>query len=370
MKVKNIVTTVVFCLFIFGFFVLCIFHEPAQMSESERRPLAQFPEISWEGVANGEVISDFDDYTVDQFPFRESFRKLYTWYRFNVNNIKETNGFAEEDGYIAKVETELNIHSVEKVINKFASIYDKLLRDSGGKVYLSIIPDKNYFFSEEYGHLSIDYDKLVSMMREGLPEMEYIDIFDTLSLDDYYKTDTHWSQDKIADVVSRIASALGCADRLGGDYKINELYPFYGVYHAQSALDLPADTIRYLTNEILDKCTVFDYETNQTYPIYTLEKFESKEPYDIFLAGTKALLRIDNPSATDKHELVVFRDSFGSSLIPLLAEGYSSIYVVDIRYIDSSLLGMMGIDFTGADTLFLYSTLIINSNPSFKEFGK
>ena len=370
MKVKNIVTTVVFCLLIFGFFVLCLLHKPVEMSESERRPLAQFPEISWQGVASGETIGDFDDYTVDQFPFREAFRKLYTWYRFNVVNIKETNGFAEEDGYIAKVDTELCQPSLDKVINKFSAIYEQLLKDSNGKVYLSIIPDKNYFFSKEYGHLSIDYDKLVTAMRDGLPMMEYIDIFDTLALDDYYKTDTDWSQEKIAETVNRIAAALGCADRISGDYKINTLYPFYGVYHAQSALDLPADTIYYLTNEIIDACTVFDYETNQTFPIYTLEKFESKEPYDIFLGGTKALLRIDNPNATEQKELVVFRDSFGSSLIPLLAEGYSSIYVVDIRYVDSSLLGMMGINFENADTLFLYSTLIINSTPSFKEFGQ
>lgn len=365
MKIKNIVVTVVFCLFITVFFFLCVFHTPIAESESERRPLAQVPEISWQGIVSGDVMEDIEDYTADQFPFRDSFRKLYTWYRMNIMQLKDTNDLAIRDGYIAKVESGLSDASIDRVVKSFTAIFETYLKDSGGNVYLSIVPDKNYFFSKKYGYISMDYDRLIERMTSELPMMEYIDIFGALELEDYYKTDTHWSQEKILEVAKIIADKLGVGDSLSGDYVTNELYPFYGVYHGQSALDLPAETICYLTNEILDACTVYDYETGATTGIYDLDKFESKEPYDIFLSGTKALLRIDNPNATTEKELVVFRDSFGSSLIPLIAEGYSSIYVVDIRYIGAAFLGS-DIDFSGKDVLFLYSTLILNSNPSFK----
>lgn len=365
MKIKNIVTTVVFLLFIFGFFIASLVLPDSAYTDSERRALAQFPQISLDSALNGEAISGFDDYTVDQFPLRDSFRTLYSWQRLNLMRLKETNGLAVSDGYIAKIETELSESSLDNAVSKFNGIYDKYLRDSGGDVYFCIVPDKNYFFSEKYGYPSMDYDRLVEMMQDGLPEMEYIDIFDALELDDYYKTDTHWSQEKITDVAALIAEKLGVSEQINGKYVINELYPFYGVYHAQAALNLPADTIRYLTNDILDACTVYDYETGKTTGIYDLEKFNSKEPYDIFLSGTKALLRIDNPSAEGEKELVVFRDSFGSSLIPLLAEGYSSIYIVDIRYVASSYVGSY-IDFSGKDVLFLYSTLVLNSSTSLK----
>ena len=365
MKIKNLVVTVVFSLFIAVFFFLCILHEPIAVSESERRPLAQMPEITFDGVISGDTISDFEDYTVDQFPMRDSFRKLYTWYRFNVMQLKDTNDLAIQDGYIAKVETGLSEHSVEHAIGKFQFIYENYLKDNGGKTYFAVVPDKNYFFSEEYGYISMDYARMMEMLRAGLSEVEFIELFDTLKLSNYYKTDTHWSQDRIGAAANRIAETLGCADRLSGEYTVSELYPFYGVYHGQTALDLPADTIYYLTNNILDACTVYDYETGKTGGIYDLAKFDSKEPYDIFLSGTKALLRIDNPNATTDKELVVFRDSFGSSLIPLLAEGYSSIYIVDIRYVMSSMLGGV-IDFAGKDTLFLYSTLVLNDSLSLK----
>lgn len=365
MKIKNLATTIVFCLLVFGFFLLCIFHAPKEYSDSERRPLSQFPNISVDSVLNGNAIKGFDDFTVDQFPFREQFRELYTWYRFNINNISESNGYAESDGIIVQIDSELNQTSLDRVVQKFNEIYDNLLKDKANNVYLSVIPDKNYFYSEKYGNPALDYEKFVSFLRENLPEMEYIDLFDSLKLEDYYKTDTHWSQDKILAVRDKIAAALGVSDSMTNDYTVNSLEGFSGVLLNQSLINVPKDTINYLTNDVLDGCTVTDYETGKTLGIYDLEKYNSKEPYDIFLSGTKALLRIDNPSAAEKKELVVFRDSFGSSLIPLLAEGYSSIYIVDIRYVASAMLGNM-IDFENKDVLFLYSTLILNSNPNFK----
>ena len=71
----------------------------------------------------------------------------------------------------------------------------------------------------------------------------------------------------------------------------------------------------------------------------------------------QGVLTIENHSALQKRELVVFRDSFGSSLVPLLLEGYSKITVVDIRYISPQILGEY-VDFTNCDVLFIFNTLI------------
>ena len=79
----------------------------------------------------------------------------------------------------------------------------------------------------------------------------------------------------------------------------------------------------------------------------------------MFLGGTKALLRIDNPDAQTDLELIVFRDSFGSSMVPLLVQGYKSVYVVDIRYVSPDAVEYY-IETEGKDTLFLYSALILN----------
>ena len=190
-----------------------------------------------------------------------------------------------------------------------------------------------------------------------MPDAEYVDIFDYLTLENYYRTDTHWRQEMLQPVAKQLCDALDIP--LGGDYTRHTLQGFKGVYYGQSALSPQPDDLVYLSNGILTNCTVYDYETGQTTGIYNREKFEGKDGYDVFLGGTKALLRIDNPNAETDRELVVFRDSFGSSLIPLLVQGYKSIYVVDIRYVMPDAIPHY-MDMAGKDTLFLYSALILN----------
>ena len=99
--------------------------------------------------------------------------------------------------------------------------------------------------------------------------------------------------------------------------------------------------------------------------IYNMEKAKGHDAYELFLSGTSALQVIENPAASGEKELLVFRDSFGSSLIPLLVDEYSKITVIDTRYVNSALLGNL-VDFHGHDTLFLYSTLILNNSMSMR----
>ena len=372
-KIKNIVVTSVFVLLLLFFVIMCgvCYFNPQATSEAERRPLSQCPdEITWEGIVDKTVINEFEDYSVDQFPFREFFRMVKAKFQLNVLQLKENNGLAVEDGYIVKIEQDFDNSNVGYSVVRLKAFYDQFVRDNGGKHYVSLIPDKNYFLGKYYGYPSPDYGKVVNKVMSSLPDMEYIDIFDSLELDDYYRTDTHWSQDKIGGAVDKLAAGMGISDRLTGEYTENKLEGFKGVYYGQSAMHPTPDTLVYLTNNILDSCTVFDYETGTTGPIYALDKFNGSDGYDLFLSGTKPLLRIDNPNSTSDKTLVVFRDSYGSSITPLLVEAYKTVYVVDIRYINSGMLSYYekvekSIDFEGADVLFLYSTLVLNSK-SFK----
>ena len=50
------------------------------------------------------------------------------------------------------------------------------------------------------------------------------------------------------------------------------------------------------------------------------------------------MLIIYNNLASSDDELIVFRDSYGSSLVPLLISSYKKIIVIDTRYISSNIL--------------------------------
>ena len=356
-ETKNFIVTLTYVCFTAFFVAMCICAglNPKAQSESERRPLAQFPEnITAEGIFDGSVIEKLDAFTVDQFPLREKFRGMKAAFQYQVLGLKENNGLAMQDGYFAKITPEFTEGLVNGSIDRLRYVYEKLVT---GKTYVCLIPDKNYYLGRDYGYPMPDYEGLKQKLQEALPGAEYVDIFDALTLQSYYRTDTHWRQEQLTSVVEKLCGSLGIPT--GKSYTQNTLQGFKGVYYGQSAMSPEPDDLAYLTNDMLDACTVYDYETGKFTGIYNPEKFGGKDGYDVFLGGTKALLRIDNPNAQTEKELVVFRDSFGSSLIPLLVQGYKSIYVVDIRYITPNALPQF-VDMEGKDTLLIYSALILN----------
>lgn len=333
-------------------------------SDAERRPLAQAPEITADSVLNGKFMSAFEDFTLDQFPFRDGFRTLKSVFHQYILGQSDNNGIYLSDGYAAKMEYPLNMVSVNHAVGRFAYLYEQYLTDS--RVFMAIVPDKGYYLAEESGHLALDYDALYAFFQNNLPFASQIDLRDTLSLTDYYRTDTHWKQENLIPAASEIAENLGIPSPSAEKYTPVTLdRPFHGVYYGQAALPMDPDELTYLESEILKNCTVFDHETGKTTPVYDLSKENAKDLYDIFLSGAKPLLTIENPAAKEEKELIIFRDSFGSSLIPLLVHGYSTVTVVDIRYISIDFLSQF-IGFHGQDVLLLYSTLVLNSSDTIK----
>lgn len=365
-KTKNIIVVCLIGVMFFSISFWCWFKKEDTYSESERRVLASFPELTVESFFNGKFMKDFEAYTQDQFPMRDNFRSVQSMIAYYLLGHRENNDIFLADGHVSKIEYPLSYDMLDHAAERFEYINNTYLSGTDVNTYFSIVPDKNYFLAEQNGYLSLDYEELTSYMQSKTEYMNYIDVTDTLSLDDYYYTDTHWRQEKIFDTAERLASEMGA--ELGGEYNVNTLdNPFYGVYCGQAALPLEPDTIRYLTNDVINSCIVTSYDTGSPVQkeMYDMKDAYGKDPYEMFLSGAEALMVIENPNAATDKELVIFRDSFGSSIAPLLAEGYSKITLVDIRYIQSSLIGNF-IDFTNQDVLFLYSTILLNNSLAFK----
>ena len=345
-----------------GMFLFLVLSQDQDVSVSERRKLEQFPTISLESITSGRFMDKFESYATDQVPGRDDWRFLKAKIVQKVFGQLDNNLYYKEEGHISKIEYPLNEDSVLRATKIFNRIYEENLKEQNCRVYYSVIPDKNYFLGE--GHLQMDYNRLSTIMKNELAKMTYIDIIDVLDEDDYYYTDTHWKQENLIDVAEKLAGEMG--NDLSAKYETRKLEtPFYGVYFGQSALRVQPDTICYLTNNTLENCRVYDYQNEKEISVYDMEKAEGKDPYEMFLSGSLSLITISNPMAENQKELVMFRDSFGSSIAPLLVEGYSKITLVDIRYLSSAYMKSL-VDFENADVLFLYSTSVLNHSETLK----
>lgn len=359
-KIKNLVVILVFMLIILAGLFFHIIEKDYIFSIAERRKLAQFPEITVKNLTNGKWTEEFEKYTMDQFVQREEFRKIKTEIELNilkkqdVNNIYKYNDFLIEQIYPIKEKSIINI------TNKMNEIRIKYL-NTNNNVYYTIVPDKNYYINQN--NLRLDYQKVKNIMKENLSAMEYIDIFECLSLESYYYTDSHWKQECLLTVAEKIADGMNF--NLQEHYEKEKISTFKGVYSGQFPIDTVQDEIIILENDILNNCEVYNYETKETVKIYNLNKINGFDKYDIYLSGATPLLEIKNPQSKTNNELIVFRDSYGSSLIPLLVEQYCKITVVDTRYISPKILGEY-VNFENKDILFIYSIMVINNSVALK----
>ena len=296
---------------------------------------------------------------------REQFRTLKALMGLYVFGQKDNNGVYLADGSAAKLEYPLNEGSVAHAADRFRYLYETLMAGTNAKVYLSVIPDKNYFLAEANGYPALDYQALTDALRKQTEFAAYIDLFGTLTADDYYRTDSHWRQENLLTTADTLAAAMGVALPGNRYTKWTLDRPYYGVYYGYAALPMEPDQLTYLTSDLLDACTVYNYETGKTGPIYDLAKGAGKDPYELFLSGSVSLLTIANPNADADRKLVIFRDSFGSSLAPLLVPGYAKVTLADIRYLPSSQMGKY-LTFTDQDVLFLYSAPVLNNSETLK----
>lgn len=297
---------------------------------------------------------------MDNFYQRETFRKLKTSVELDIFKKQDVNKIYKYNDFLVEQIYPLDEKSITNLTNKINYIKDNYLNETN-KIYYSIIPDKNYY--TDNSHLKLDYDKMKQIMKNNLKDLQYIDVFQDLKLDSYYYTDSHWKQEKLQSVAKTIADNMNFS--ITQNYNEQKVATFKGVYAGQLPINTKEDEIKILVNDVIADANVYNYETKEQGGIYNFKKLSGYDKYDIYLSGATPLIEISNSNNKTNKTLVIFRDSYASSLAPLLMEGYSKITLVDTRYISPKILNEY-VNFENADILFIYSTLVINSSMALK----
>ncbi len=355
-----------FC-FILGFFFLySLIDSDTLVSFSERRTMATLPKLEVSSIPTGKYFEKMNEYLTDQFPFRNQLRRSKALF---VNSVYQKN--ISHDAYrigneIYQLEPTVNEKSVTYFTNKLNEVADTHFKNK--KVFYAIIPDKNYYV-EVSSFPKMDYPFLYQTVREGLNKnFEEIDLRPTLNLDSYYRTDLHWRQEQLEEVVSLLQNKLQL-EKTSFPRKQESYFPFYGAYYSKSSGSVTADTIQYLFSGTIENTEVYNYEKKRMESVYEKENLKNIDSYDIFLSGATPILILNNEESSSDRELILFRDSFSSSLAPLLLDNYQKITMIDLRYFSSKMLSEVEeIDFskTNQDILFLYSVPIINQSFTLK----
>lgn len=353
MKEKIIVYLFIVYLFFFSFLGMII--KDKEISLTERRKLETFPSFS----VSSDYLKKVEKYLLDQFPFRDEFRNIKANYNYKILRKLDNNGIYIYKNHIFKRESKVNFSSISNFSNHIEKVKEQLNKKN--KVYMMFIPDKNYYL-EDSNFIKLDYKYIYNELRKL--EIPMIDIRDSLELNDYYETDPHLRQERLEKVIERLGEKMNFSYKKQ-IYNINTYDKFYGAYYKESALKRKPEVLNYFTNKEIENCMVFYLENKNLHSIYNIDKLHSIDSYSLYLDGASSFITIENLNSNTNRELVVFRDSFASSLAPLLVSYYKKITLIDNRYIKSDKYLDL-IEFKDQDILFMYSTLLINNSFSLK----
>lgn len=351
----SIATAAVFLAVLFGFSLLHLALPDREVSRSERRRLAQLPPLS-------SGFSDkLEEYMLDQFPLREQLRTVNSLVRLYGLGQADIHGIYLQGGGAFRMDGPLQEKQVRHAAAVFSAVQEKYFPSL--PAHYVIVPDKNA--KAETGRPRLDTETMRGIVREALPGMTEIDIWDLLSADDYYKTDPHWRQERLLPVAAAICEALG-ADA-PGTFTEKTLSPFYGAYYGQAALPMAPDTLTYLESADTKAAEVTGPELDGVQPVYRPELLDGTDGYDVFLSGAQAVLTVTSPNVHNGRHLVLFRDSFGSSLAPLLLGSFERITLVDLRYVSAARLADYADLSDATDVLYLCSTAVWNNGGTLRE---
>lgn len=277
--------------------------------------------------------------------------------------------FVVGDG-VYRNEKELDEKSIDRAIGKFQKFTEDYCGESE-RVFLALIPSKNGYLNAENGHLNEAEFAILQSVADKWGR-NFIDLSVCLTLEDYYRTDPHWRQERLGFVLRELGAALEFeVDIIDDDGVLTENWTeevltteYIGVY-GDEVDGVPAEEMTVLRHPDMEGYIVRNGETGEEMPLYDTEKLTERDPYELFVGGPLSLATIENPNAGNDRHLVVVRDSFGSALLPLLAQSYGKVTAVDIRYMMPNLVGNF-VDFTDADVLFLYSSTVLNNSITLK----
>lgn len=331
-----------FLIFIFGMAIWFLLSPKSDYSSAEKRYLQQFPDASIENISNGTFGEEFESFFADQFPMRNLWVGFNAYFSLYTGNNGANGVYNCKNDYLINVpvSTDNNLDKNLGAITKFKNSIDTpvtvMFAPSTGYITDDVLPAvHNNYNDDEYFE---NADK--TLEQSGI---NFVDLRETFKEEYkngtqlYYKTDHHWTTAGAYTAYTKLCESLGTTPTPKDSFDIKSYDGFYGTTYSTSGFLLtPADSIEVWENpnnnennikvKITEGKQITEYNS-----MFFYDHLEEDDKYPVFIDGNHALTEITNTSAKGG-TLVMIKDSFSHCLAPFLADNYSKIILVDMRY--------------------------------------
>lgn len=309
-------------------------------SENEKRVLSEAPQIDAAGIADGSVFRSIESYLSDHFPGRE----LWVGANAYLENA-EGRGATEDivrgtDDWLFTAPVSDDRETLWDNMQAITTFAEK----QSVPVTMMAVPSAGAVVSDKLPALHLPYpdaDLLEEARRIAGKTLHWVDLYtDFCSAEQperlYYRTDHHWTTKGAYRAYCLMMEALGQSSVPHDDFTVEQITDFYGTSYSKSGLWLTEpDTLELWTDSDIQAVTTV-YDANRADPVtregmFFREYLEDADKYPVFLSGNHARVHIETNADSGKR-LLVIKDSYAHALAPFLAEEYSTIDLIDLRY--------------------------------------
>ena len=309
-------------------------------SENEKRVLSEVPQIDAAGIADGSVFRSIESYLSDHFPGRE----LWVGANAYLENA-EGRGATEDivrgtDDWLFTAPVSDDRETLWDNMQAITTFAEK----QSVPVTMMAVPSAGAVVSDKLPALHLPYpdaDLLEEARRIAGNTLHWVDLYtDFCSAEQpetlYYRTDHHRTTEGAYRAYCLLMDKLGQPSVPRDDFTVEQIADFYGTSYSRSGLWLTdPDTIELWTDSDIQAVTTV-YDANRADPVtregmFFREYLEDADKYPVFLSGNHARVHIETNADSGKR-LLVIKDSYAHALAPFLAEEYSTIDLIDLRY--------------------------------------
>lgn len=377
-KVQKIILVAAFFLILAALPILTFLNLPQgenPISENENRPLAKFPQITAETVFDKSAMTGFEDWFNDRFYGREDWIRAKNATERLLGKV-EINGVYTVGDQMMQAWEGFDPEFIEKnldAVNRFTERHSDvpvyfLLAPTSQEIYANLLPKSAPIGSQS---------ELNSFCRERL-SCTVIDVFHALKSNAdsyiYYRTDHHWTSYGAYIAYTEAAKSLGFQSEPLSSFHIEHASSdFRGTLYSRTLdLGVTPDVIDYYhfneaaaprTLTINTGTEVKEYDT-----LYMREYLEVKDKYSSFLGENSPMMTITSEKSPNGQSLLIFKDSYAHAMIPFLANHYSKITVLDLRYFNVGYQTLVNVeDYDGV--LFLFNSITFSDEAHIRKLN-
>lgn len=363
--------------------ILFLTSKKQEISYSEKRELAKFPDFSWKNYFSGDYTKGINLYINDHFPYREKAVRFTETFRYslgfhlkNKEKIVVINKKKDKKPKKSENEEEEETVSDKEFMDDFEAAYDGSVVIINGKVYTlntgtasmsplfakmlneyadtlgtktrvfsCVVPLSSGFIPvAKYESYNRKNKETLDAIKNSLsPKVYFSDVFKEMNNhfneNLWFGSDHHWTGLGAYYGYVAYCKSAGIKPVPLESMEVKKRYPFLGSLYEltrdKSVRDNPDTVVLYIPPNVEAEAFI-----HNAYDLKNPKKskvFCSSVGYTAFICGDSPLVRITTNVKNGKRAAVV-KNSMGNAFAVYLISHYEEIYVFDFRYSKHNIL--------------------------------